>query len=88
MNEIKICLNNKAGFHARPATLFAKTAMQYKATIKVEYDGREVDAKSVINLLTLGSPSGSEIVIKADGTDESEAIEDLKSLVINKFNEE
>ncbi|RLG10252.1 phosphocarrier protein HPr [Candidatus Pacearchaeota archaeon] len=84
----KVVLKNKLGIHARPATLFANTANKYKCIITVEKNGYEVDGKNILELLTLVAPGGTEIIIKADGEDEKEAIEELVKLVEDGFGEE
>ena len=38
---------------------------------------KQADAKSILTVLTLGATKGSEVVLKADGPDEAEAVEKL-----------
>ena len=47
-------VHNKSGLHARPATLFVQTAVRFKSMIKVTREGRTVDAKSILGVLSLG----------------------------------
>jgi len=79
---------NRLGIHARPATLFTKTANQYKSTIRVEKDGLEVNGKSIMGIMMLAAAKGNTIRIQADGDDEDDAIQALKELIQNKFGEE
>jgi phosphocarrier protein HPr len=69
------------GLHARPAAAFADAAARFAAKVTVERDGREVDAKSVLLLLTLDVRQGDHIHLRADGPDESEAVDALTHLV-------
>jgi phosphocarrier protein HPr len=83
--EIQVC--HEAGLHARPATLFVQTAQKYLAEIKVSYNQKTVNAKSIISMLNLGATKNAIIQISADGVDEEAAITALKSLVEKDFSE-
>jgi phosphocarrier protein HPr len=94
MKEAKIVVNNKVGLHARPASLFVQEAAKRKSEIKVSCldpetkEKREVNAKSILGVLTLGVYQGMEITIHAEGEDEIPAVEALVTLVKNNFGEE
>jgi len=81
-------LLNKVGLHARPAALFVQTANKFRSKITVEKDGKEVDAKSILGVLSLGAECGSVITIKVNGEDAEEALKALVELVESKFGEE
>ena len=81
-------VNNKVGLHARPAADFVQTASKFKSKITVIKDGKEVDAKSIIGILSLGVESGAKIIVKVEGIDEKEAMSAIKSLFESNFNEE
>ena len=72
----EVLVQNKAGLHARPATFFIQKANEYKSTIWVEKEERRVNA--------IG---GTTIKVIADGSDETEAVEGLVSLVESGFAE-
>lgn len=86
--EVTVKLLNKVGLHARPAALFVQTANKFKSNIVIEREGKEVDAKSILNVLSIGAEYGSVITIKADGDDGEMAVKTLSELVKNKFYEE
>lgn len=69
------------GLHARPAAEFVKTAKGYSSDIRVVKDGTEANAKSSLNLMTLGAKQGDTLTIRADGDDEAAAAEALAELV-------
>lgn len=79
---------NKSGLHARPAAIFVKTASEFKAEINIEFRGSVLNAKSIMNILSMGAKKGDEVVIIANGSDEKEAIETLINLIESKFGEE
>ena len=73
----KITIKCKVGLHARPASLFVKEAKLFDSTIRVKQDGKDINGKSILEVLTLGAKHGSEIEIVADGKDEKKALEAL-----------
>ncbi len=86
--EITLTIRHEVGLHARPAALFVKTANRFKSQIMVEKDGQEVNAKSILSVLTLGVGQGAVVTIRTEGEDEVEAIEALRELVVSNFGEE
>ncbi len=88
MVEVTVKLLNKVGLHARPAALFVETAKKFRSDIRVEKDGKEVDAKSILGILSLGAEYGSVITIKVNGEDADKALKALVKLVNDRFGEE
>lgn len=74
-------LKNSSGLHARPAKVFAKAAAASDDDVSVAKDGREVNAKSVLSVLTLDCHHGDEILIKVEGPDAQATLERLVDLV-------
>ena len=67
--------------HARPAAVFVKEAKRYASEVKVVKDGREVNAKSSLQILTVGAKKGESITIRAEGDDAEQAVEALADLI-------
>jgi phosphotransferase system HPr (HPr) family protein len=74
-------VDGPAGLHARPAAALAETAARFRSVIRVRHGEREVDAKSVLLLLTLDVRQGDSIEISADGPDAQDAVDALSALV-------
>jgi phosphotransferase system HPr (HPr) family protein len=90
MTESTIPVRHKVGLHARPAAQFVQTAAKFTSRIKVKNattDGKFVDAKSIIMVLTLGVMKDHEVVIQTEGPDADAALEALKSLIEGNFGE-
>jgi len=87
MQEVTLVVQHSAGLHARPATLFVQTAKKYTSEITVRKDDRQVNAKSILSLLTLGANMGAQITIRATGGDEEAAVKALQGLVEGNFGE-
>ncbi len=86
MIKEKVVVIDKIGFHARTAALFAKEATTFSAMIKIEFNNKSVNGKSMLAIMTLGVKSNDSIEIIADGADEKEAIASLVKLIQNNFN--
>lgn len=83
MTQAQVILQHQAGLHARPAAFFVKTAMRFASAITVTCKEKKANAKSMVQILTLGAHQGTEITIQAEGTDEQEAVTTLVSLIEN-----
>lgn len=82
-------IKNCTGLHARPASEFVGCAGKFgsKITIKRIGDTTEANAKSIIMLLSLGLAQGTEVEIRANGEDETEAVDTLIALINSGFGE-
>ena len=65
--ERKCLVGGKFGLHMRVAGEFAEVAKRYRSSVSVLMGGREVDGKSILDMLTLGAAAGSELLIRAEG---------------------
>ena len=83
----EVTITNAIGLHARPATFFIQKANSYQSTVWVEKEDRRVNAKSLLGVLSLGIAQGMTIVLSAEGSDETEAIDELEALVNTGFQE-
>ena len=88
MQKITLHMINEVGLHARPASEFVKLAGQFKSNIQVRNvttNSNEVDAKSILSVLTLGVEKGHEIELTGEGEDEAQAIGTLRELIESDF---
>ena len=85
--EKTVTILNEQGLHARPASMFVKAASKFKSTVSIVHGTGVANAKSIINIMSLGLKKDEEIKIITEGTDEKEAMEALVNLVKNKFGE-
>lgn len=88
MIEENITIINKLGLHARAAAKLVATASAYASQIHIEKDGRAVDGKSIMSVLMLAAGKGTEIKLIVEGEDEVTAIDAVKTLINNRFDEE
>lgn len=87
MYSKEVVIKNQVGLHARPATYFIQKANEFKDEIKVSKDEREVNAKSLLGVLSLGITRGSSIKLTAYGETEKDAVEALVALIESNFEE-
>lgn len=66
---------------ARVVALFVQTASKFNSSIRVEFDNKSVNAKSIMGIIALGDLDGKEITIIADGYDEQDAIKEIVELL-------
>jgi len=83
----EVVVQNQVGLHARPATFFIQKANEYKPNVWVEKDERNVNAKSLLGVLSLGITRGASITIVAEGPDEEDAVSGLVDLISSNFSE-
>lgn len=81
MVERKVIIKNPTGLHARPASLLVKEANKFKSEVMINKNGKDVNAKSILSVLSLGVTNGDEIVIKTNGEDEKEAMDAIINLL-------
>ena len=86
MIRTSIKIEDKIGFHARTASIFAKKASEFKSEIFVKFKEKKVNAKSTLSLMTLGVKSLDDIELTVEGTDEVHANQALVDLVKSNFN--
>jgi phosphotransferase system HPr (HPr) family protein len=88
MPEATVTLRNATGLHARPAKIFARAAAASAADVSVEKDGRRVNAKSVLSVLTLDCHQGDDILISVEGDGAEATLAELVALVESQFGED
>ncbi|MFD0050149.1 HPr family phosphocarrier protein [Actinomycetes bacterium NPDC127524] len=81
MIEKEVMVRMKTGLQARPAALFVQEATSFSSDVYLEKDGKKVNAKSIMGLMSLAVSSGSSIKLIVDGRDEEEAVEALQKFV-------
>jgi phosphocarrier protein len=79
---------NKKGLHARASAKLVEASARFQARITVSKDGQSVDGRSIMGLMMLGAPLGSQIEITANGPDAEEAMKAILALVRAKFGED
>ena len=70
----KIIVHTPNGLQLRPAGELAEYALRFRSRIMLSSGDKEISAKSLLGVLSLGIRQNTEIRITCDGSDEDEAI--------------
>ncbi|MED4534020.1 HPr family phosphocarrier protein [Metabacillus fastidiosus] len=81
MVEQQIEVKLKTGLQARPAAMFVQEANRFSSDVFLEKEGKKVNAKSIMGLMSLAISTGSVITLIAEGSDEQEAVAALSKFV-------
>lgn len=83
--ETTAVITNELGLHARPAALVAELAQQYAAEAALIAGGKEADAKSILDILSLAAVRGTALTIRCKGRDAEDCITSIADLVRLQF---
>ncbi|WP_078546428.1 phosphocarrier protein HPr [Litchfieldia alkalitelluris] len=81
MAERTFKITSDSGLHARPATMLVNKAGQFQSDISLSFNGRSVNLKSIMGVMSLGVPKGSEILVTAEGNDAEEALTAIEGVL-------
>lgn len=82
MEQRTVTVGSASGLHARPAALFVKAAAAAPARVKIRVgEGRAVDARSMLSVLSLGAKQGTVVTLEADGDQAGQAVDELAALL-------
>ncbi len=84
MIKKKMKVQIPSGLEARPVALLVQVASQYDSSVYVEMEDKRVNAKSIMGMMTLGLNEGEDIVISAEGADETAAMEGIEKYLSGK----
>lgn len=88
MIEHSICIINKLGLHARAAAKLVTCASAFSSKVKIEFNGKAVDGKSIMSVMMLAASKDCHIALQIDGPDEEHALKAICELINNRFDEE
>ena len=88
IERAKFKIVNRLGLHARAAAQLVQTANRFTSDVTLEKDGNEVNGKSIMGLLMLAAPQGSQITVSVSGEDAAEALMVIGKLINDGFGED
>jgi len=83
-----VTVPNRLGIHARPAAQIVRLASTFLSEISLVVGHDQVNAKSIMGVMTLAAGAGTAVGINADGPDERKAVDSLAALFETGFGEE
>ncbi len=72
---------NPQGMHMRPAQLFVNTMAKYQSDVTILFNGKSINAKSIMHLMAACIKQGSEIEVQCSGEQEAEALKAAVELI-------
>lgn len=74
-----------SGLEARPVAVLVQVASQFTSSVYLEAEGRKVNAKSIMGMMTLGLNTGEKVKVICDGEDEKDAVENIENFLSGKM---
>lgn len=84
MVEKQFTVIDEAGIHARPASLLVSTANKFESDVFLVYNGKDVNLKSILGVMSLGIGSNEAFAIRVEGKDEQEALNEIEKTLQNE----
>ena len=69
--------------HKNQIAELVQIACKYDSHIEIEGEGKNINAKSIMGMMTLRLQAGDEVMVRADGEDEDTAIEGIEKYLTN-----
>jgi phosphocarrier protein len=85
--QTQLTIINKLGLHARAAAKFVSCTSSFSSSIQAGKDGQLIDGKSIMSVMMLAAGKGTILDLEIHGSDEEAALEALRSLIENRFDE-
>ncbi len=85
MVQLTAIVKNSLGIHARPAALIVQAASRFRSEILLSKDGLEVNGKSIMGVMMLAAEPDSEVGVKTQGEDETQAAREMVRVIESKF---
>ena len=74
MVSSKVVVCNPKGVHLKPAGFLCNKALEFHARISLKFGNKQVNAKSVLGVLSACIKYGDEVEVICDGVDEQQAL--------------
>jgi phosphocarrier protein HPr len=88
MPERTVTVGSQTGLHARPAKLFVQAATRQPVKVRIQAGDREVDARSMLAVLSLGVTHGTEVTLRAEGEEAEAVLDELAGLLARDLDAE
>lgn len=88
MKKGTVTIVNRAGLHTRPAAMLVKLTSKFRSNVYLMRDGMNINAKSIIGVMTLAAEQGAIIDLEVEGADEDQAFVEIVDLFASGFGEQ
>ena len=84
MKEKSIKIQLSGGLDARPVAMLVQVASQHESSAYIETEGKRVNAKSIMGMMSLALGTGETVKVTAEGTDEEAAVQHIDEYLSGK----
>lgn len=84
MIEKSITIQLSGGLEARPIAMLVQVASQHESSVYIEAEGKKVNAKSIMGMMSLALGTGESVKVITSGSDESAAMKDIEEYLSGK----
>ena len=88
MKKESLTITNPSGLHARPVSKLVQASSKFQSDIQIAAEGKRVNAKSILGVMSLGIKMGDVVELQIDGADERQAMQELMQLIQSGLGEE
>lgn len=78
MSEKFIKIQLSGGLEARPIAMLVQVASQYDSSVYLETEGKKVNAKSIMGMMSLALDNGESVKVITSGADEQDAMRGIE----------
>ena len=79
MIKTPVVVRHSKGLYGRPIALLVQEASQYVSQIHIMVNGKKINAKSIMGMMSLSLAEGEELTVVTEGDDEKKAAEGIKT---------
>ncbi|MBS35013.1 MAG: phosphocarrier protein HPr [Thiotrichales bacterium] len=83
----QVTIVNKLGLHARAASKLVTLAGRFESEVLLCRDDKSVNAKSIMGVMMLAASQGATLELDVEGADAQSAVDEIESLIANRFGE-
>ena len=84
MKEKSIKIQLTGGLEARSVAMLVQVASQFESSVYIETEGKKVNAKSIMGMMSLALGTGESVKVITDGDDEQAAIDSIEEYLSGK----
>lgn len=85
--QVSLTIINPLGLHARAASKFVNLAKSFESDVRLVREGNDADGKSIMSVMLLAAPVGTDVHLRVTGPDETAALDALAELINDGFGE-
>mgnify|MGYP003371777987 CR=1 FL=1 len=77
-----VTIQTEEGIGARVTAKIVQIANEFNSRVFIEIGTKTINAKSIMGMMSLQLSTGDNLIVAAEGTDEKEAVEKMKELLV------